>query len=90
VVFLARTPDGSELRVVGMSQGVLPVISGTAGGPPMVAPGGRSATLVEPDGSGDLHEAPGALAEAQSLDALLSRIRALVAAKPGVARVKKP
>lgn len=78
IVFLTRTPDGAELRVVGMSQGVLPI--STLGPQPVVRPGGQGAALVEPGADGQLHDAPAALLEPQPLADLVGRIRALVAA----------
>lgn len=76
IVFLTRTPDGAELRVVGMSQGVLPIV--TLGPEPVVRPGGQTAALVEPGADGQLHDAPAALLAPEPLSGLLARIRALV------------
>jgi hypothetical protein len=73
VVFLYRAPTSRELRVVGMSQGVLPLFA--QDGNTMVAPGGQSAALVEPGVGGDLHDAPDALQKPQPLGDVLTRIR---------------
>lgn len=74
LVFLARTRDGSELRVLGMSQGVLPIFE--RGQAVMVGPGGKSAGLVQPGSDGLLHDAPAALLEPQPLSDILARVRA--------------
>lgn len=80
IVFLSRTPSGAELRVVGMSQGVLPIFA--RAGEAMVGPGGQSAELVEPGADGELHAAPAALLQPQPLDDLVARIRSLVTVRP--------
>jgi hypothetical protein len=77
LVFLQRAPRSQDLRVVGMSQGVLPLRE--QHGATMVIPAGSGAALVERGASGRLEAAPAAIAEPQPLPALLDRIRALVA-----------
>jgi hypothetical protein len=76
IVFLQRSQVSSELRVVGMSQGVLPLFE--RGGTTLVAPGGQSSELVEAGSDGELRPAPSALLQPQPLGELLDRIRRLV------------
>jgi hypothetical protein len=79
IVLFARVSSGEGvLRPVGMSQGVLPVRHSGSGGE-TVLPGGEGLLLVRRGADGRLQPAPGALTGPESLDALLERIRALVA-----------
>jgi hypothetical protein len=78
IVLFARTvPGESFVRPVGMSQGVLRVqrVAGTE----MAMPGGEGLALVERGPDGRLRPVSGALARPESLDALLERIRTVVA-----------
>ena len=79
LVFLYRAPASGDLRVVGMSQGVLALSQ--QGNSTMVTPGGNGAALVQPGNDGTLRDAPDALMQPQPLGALLDRIRGLVAAQ---------
>lgn len=81
IVFLYRTPTSAELRVVGMSQGVMPLFARRDG--TMVGPGGQGAALVEPGPEGTLNDAAPALDKPQPLGEVLTRIRALVAQPAG-------
>jgi hypothetical protein len=78
LVFLHRAQSSQDLRVVGMSQGVLALRD--QDGTTMVMPGGQDAALVDRGASGTLEEAPAALQRPEPLTALVERIRALVAA----------
>jgi hypothetical protein len=78
LVFLHRVPRSSDLRVVGMAQGVLALRE--QDGATLVMPGGQGAALVDRGESGQLEDAPAALERPEPLDALVERIRALVAA----------
>lgn len=83
VVFLRR--HASELRVVGMAQGILPLRG--EGAQTMVLPGGGGAALVERDDDGQLVAAPSAMKTERPLSDVLSEIRRLVAAdKPATAK----
>jgi hypothetical protein len=77
IVFLYRAPTSGDLRVVGMSQGVLAL--SPRGSATWVTPGGSGAALVQPGSDGALREAPDALMQPQPLGQLLDRIRSLVA-----------
>lgn len=86
VILFARTlRSEGVLRPVGMSQGVLPVRTGStstgggAAGGEVVMPGGDGLALVRRGEDGRLASAPGAISEPTPLDALLARIRDLVA-----------
>jgi hypothetical protein len=76
LVFLYRAPRSGDLRVVGMSQGVLPVRDDA--GRTMVLPGGSGAALVEQKPAGGLDDAQPAISEAQPLTDVVARIRAIV------------
>jgi hypothetical protein len=78
LVFLQRAPRSKDLRVVGMSQGVLPLRE--EAGTTMVIPGAGGAALVDRGSDGQLQPAAAALSAPQPLTVLLERIRALVAA----------
>jgi hypothetical protein len=82
IVFLYRAPTSRELRVVGMSQGVMPLFA-PRGGTTMVAAGGQGSALVEPGPDGSLNDAEPAFDQPQPLGDVLTRIRALVARPPG-------
>jgi hypothetical protein len=77
LLFLYRAQASGDLRVVGMSQGVLSLSQ--QGPATMVMPGGGGAALVQPGNDGSLQDAPDALAQPQPLGDLLDRIRKLVA-----------
>jgi hypothetical protein len=82
IVFLRQAEPYGELRVVGMSQGVLPVRDRSDDTPAMVTPGGGSTALVQRDvATGKLTLAPAALGDEEPLTDLLSRIESLVAAQ---------
>jgi hypothetical protein len=81
IVFLYRTPVSKELRVVGMSQGVMPIFAQPDG--TMVGPGGRGAALVEPGPDGSLRDAEPVFDQPQPIGDVLTRIRALVAQPAG-------
>lgn len=74
VVFLRR--HRSELRVVGMAQGLLPLRG--EGKQTMVMPSGGDAALVARDDDGRLVAAPPAMKSARPLSDVLSEIRRLV------------
>lgn len=79
VLLFARTIASERLlRPVGMSQGVLPIQRDEAGAE-MVMPGGEGLSLVQRGGDGRLRAAPGALLSPEPVDALLARVRDLVA-----------
>ncbi len=81
VVFL-RTQDDGQLRVVGMSQGMMPVAQQAQ--TTMVIPGGSHAALVEQDAeTGKLEPAKPALVAPTPLTSVLSEIAALVARQQG-------
>jgi hypothetical protein len=77
IVFLYRSPRSAELRVVGMSQGVMALFAQPEG--TMVTAGGQGAALVEPGTEGALNPGEPAFDQPQPLGDLLTRIRALVA-----------
>ncbi|GAB4215249.1 MAG: hypothetical protein OHK0013_40660 [Sandaracinaceae bacterium] len=80
VLLFARrltTPAGVVLRPVGMSQGVLPIDD--TGGVEVVMPGGAGLELVTRSPDGRLGPGSPALAGPEPADALLDRVRALVA-----------
>jgi hypothetical protein len=81
IVFLYRTPTSAELRVVGMSQGVMPLFARRDG--TMVGAGGQGAALVEPGPEGSLNAGEPAFDQPQPLGDVLTRIRALVAQPAG-------
>lgn len=76
LVFLHRAPHSGDLRVVGMSQGVLPLRESAASW--MVVPGGGGAALVDRGADRSLREAGPALSEPQPLADVVRRIRTLV------------
>lgn len=83
LVFLRRFgPEGGtqQLRVVGMSQGVMPLAK--HGTTTMVYPGGGHSALVEQEPTGKLAPAGPALKEPTEMTTLLERISALVAKTP--------
>ena len=75
LVFLRQTPASGELRVVGMSQGVMSLVE--RDGSTMVL-GDSTAALMKPDVQGKLRPAPGAAAAPRSLVELLPEIERLV------------
>jgi len=77
LVFLYTSEPSRELRVVGMAQGVMPI--DTRDGTAVVIPGAGGAELVQDGPDGTLAPAPGALQNAQPLDAMVREIRRLVA-----------
>jgi hypothetical protein len=77
LTFLHTSGPSGDLRVVGMSQGVMPLHD--RAGATMVIPGGNGSALMERDEAGALQPAPDALGAPRPLDDLLSEIRALVA-----------
>jgi hypothetical protein len=79
LLFLYRAPMSGDLRAVGMSQGVMPLV--TTGGQTMVQPGGSGAALVELGSDGQMHDAPPALMAPQPLGDLLDRITKIVASQ---------
>ena len=79
VVFLYRSQAGDDLRVVGMSQGVLPLVQ--QGGRTIAKPGGAGAALVDRGGDGVLRDAPSALMRPLPAAELLERIRSIVRAQ---------
>lgn len=79
MVFLYRAPRSGDLRVVGMSQGVLSLVE--QDGKTMVLPGGGGATLVDRGNDGVLRAAPSALLQPAPLSELRARIRKLSDAK---------
>jgi hypothetical protein len=81
IVFLYRAPSSAELRVVGMSQGVMPLVARPDG--TMVAAGGQGAALVEPGPEGSLKNGEPAFDQPQPLGDVLTRIRGLVAQPAG-------
>ena len=80
LLFLYRAPKSADLRVVGMSQGVMP-IEQKPDGTTMVIPGGAGGALVDRGSDGKLHPAPAALMQPEPMDALLARVERLVAAQ---------
>ncbi len=76
LVFLHSVQGGSELHVVGMAQGVLPVRG--AGPDAMAMPGAGSVELVEREESGALGPGRAALVQPRPLAALVTEIRRLV------------
>ncbi|AKF03750.1 hypothetical protein DB32_000899 [Sandaracinus amylolyticus] len=78
VVLFARLVAADHvLRPIGMSQGVLPI--SRESGIEMVMPGGEGLALVQRGSDGRLRAAPGALMAPEPVDALLARVRDLVA-----------
>lgn len=84
VVFLRRTPQSKELRVVGMAQGAMAIE--TSSGKPMVQPPSHDAALMERGADGHLQKGESAVATAIALPDLLTRIRSLVASLAQPAR----
>lgn len=78
VVFLYTSLPSADLRVVGMSQGVLPVRR--QGGELSVLPGGAGGVLMAPDASGQLVASPDALAIPRPLNDVVGEILKQVAA----------
>lgn len=85
VLFLTREGPGGRRRVVGMSQGALPVAR-TAAGEDVVRPGGAGLSLVRPGPTGALVPATPALAGPTPLPIFLDAVRDLVAAQGAVGR----
>ena len=78
LLFLYRTGTaGTDLRVVGMAQGVMPMQSER--GTMMIIPGGSGSKLVERSSAGKLDSAPAALLPPQPAATVLDRVRTLVA-----------
>jgi hypothetical protein len=77
-------PADRQLRVVGMSQGVMLVER--KGETPMVMPGGAHAALMQPSDSGRLEPGEPAVREPTELELLLLRISALVEAEKQAGR----
>jgi hypothetical protein len=77
IVFLYQSEPSGDLRVVGMSQGVLPLRE--QDGATMVIPGGSGAALMQQDDSGALRPAPDALAVPRPMLDVVDEIRRLVA-----------
>jgi hypothetical protein len=75
IAFLYRAPRSGDLRVVGMSQGVMP-IQPQPNGTSLVMPS-SGAALVDP-GTGDMKETSGALAQPEPLPVFLQRISKIV------------
>lgn len=75
VVFLRTLSDGTTLRPVGMSQGVMPVQE--EGGVQQVHPGGQGLALRQRVRGGQLIVAPPALLHPEPLDSLRERVGAL-------------
>jgi hypothetical protein len=84
VVFLRRTPQSKELRVVGMAQGALPVQQ--RDGKAMIFPPTHDVELMQRGGDGRLQKGEGAVPSEIALPDLLSRIRSLVASIAPAAR----
>jgi hypothetical protein len=77
IAFLYRSPKSGDLRVVGMSQGVLPLEDEEAR--TLVMPSGGGAELVQRGGDGRLSEAQGAITQPELLSDVVGRIRGIVA-----------
>jgi len=84
VVFLRRTPESKELRIVGMAQGVMPIA--TRSGKSMVQPPSHDAELMKRGADGHLQKGESAVATEIALPDLLTRIRSLVASLAQPAR----
>lgn len=82
IAFLYRSEPSGDLRVVGMSQGVLPLREQN-GQPIMVIPGGSGGALMEQDSSGALRPAPDALTVPRPMPDVVEQIRRLVASDAG-------
>jgi hypothetical protein len=76
VVFLRRTPQSNDLSVVGMSQGVLPIVGDK--GDERVLPSGHDAELVTRNADGKLVTTQGALQQARPLRELLAELTRLI------------
>jgi hypothetical protein len=68
---------GTDLRVVGMAQGVMPMQPSDQG-TMMIIPGGSSSALVQRDSSGTLKPASAALLQPEPAASVLDRVRAAV------------
>lgn len=75
VVVFMESRDG-HLRVVGMSQGRMPIRT-LEGGEPMVLPGGTGASLLQRSPSGAMMQARPALIQPEPLSLFITRVRAL-------------
>ena len=81
IAFLYKAPRSGDLRVVGMSQGVLS-LKPQADGSTMVIPGGSGSALLDPSQGGAIQEGTGgALAQPEPLPVLLDRIKKIVASQ---------
>lgn len=81
VAFLYKAPRSGDLRVVGMSQGVLS-LKQEPNGTTMVIPGGSGSALMDPGTGGEIQEGTGgALAKPEPLPVLLDRLKKIVAAQ---------
>lgn len=78
VLFLRAHPATGELRVVGMSQGALPVVLREGG--QVVLPGAHGAALMAADVDGALRPAPAALGAPVALEAFIGRVVAAMRA----------
>lgn len=74
LVFLRRAEGSSELRVTGMSQGVMPIV-----GNEVQTGSATGATLMQRDPKGALVEAPHKEAQRQPLSSLVAEIERLAA-----------
>jgi hypothetical protein len=78
IAFLRRTEGRPELQVVGMSQGVLPILG--EGPNAQVAPGGAGAALMQPDKvTGALKEIVPSAPQSRTMNDVLGEIQLLVA-----------
>lgn len=77
ILFARELRSEGVLRPVGMSQGVMPLRQ--IEGQDVVMPGGDGLALVQRGSDGQLRPAPGALTQPEPLDAMLARIRDLIA-----------
>lgn len=84
VVFLRRTKESKDLRVVGMAQGALPIE--VRSGKPMVQPPSHDVELMQRGADGTLQKGEAAVASELALPDLLTRIRSLVASLAQPAR----
>jgi hypothetical protein len=76
IVFLERSQKGNELRVVGMSQGVLPIVDDAQGA--QVLPASGDGQLLERDSDGKLRPGQKAIRAPRPLRDALTEIRRLV------------
>lgn len=76
LLFVRRTSLAGELRVVGMSQGALPLKDTDTG--TVVMPGGKGQILMRRSSDGSLQPGQPALQRARPLQELLAEVRALI------------